>query len=296
MIEPATSTTQLKAISFLSNGTSGNSKTGNVPQIMIGATREESIRSCQSVKCPLLHRKHGGQGGQPLNISRKKAQELHLVNPVCYSQSGTGAIAHASSCHKAERTAGTDKSNEGMLGLLLALKSRVHSAKIVRLGTIGDPAALSRDVLFNIFSIVEAAGLKLIGYTHGWQTNSGSPSVEFMKRRVMASCDTLEQADEAIRLGWQVAVTLPADTPVDAKPKTPGGLTVLLCPAMTTKARYRILTRKRDAVGLSTEEQRTLDNLPVVTCNTCKLCSGDKKDIIGFPFHDNANQHTIWRD
>lgn len=52
-------------VGFLSNATSENSKTGNVPQIMVGVTREESIRTCADVECPLLHRKHGGSGGAP---------------------------------------------------------------------------------------------------------------------------------------------------------------------------------------------------------------------------------------
>lgn len=215
---------------------------------------------------------------------------------MCYSQSGTGAIAHAAACRKAERTRGTLASNEGLLGLKNALHRRAAGAKIVRLGTIGDPASLSRDTLHTMFDMVESAGLKMIGYTHGWRIKADHASVEFMKRRVMASCDTLAQADEARALGWQPAVTLPASTPVDARPRTPAGHPVILCPAMTTKARRRVLRRKQDAGTITQAEIFMMNSIPVVTCNTCLLCTGDKKGIIGFPFHDNANQHTAWRD
>lgn len=281
----------MNEIGFLSNAKSANEKTGNVPQIMIGATRAESIASCAAVECPLLHKKHGGKGGR-LCGDADGAQVLSA----CYSQSGTGAIAHASAIRKAERTRGTPESNEGLPGLRLALLRRAMEARIVRLGTIGDPASLERNVLFQMFDMVEAAGLKMIGYTHGWKTSPNALSVEFMKKRVMASCDTLKDVDEAVALGWQAAVTLPASTPVDARPRTPLGAPVVICPAMTTKARRRVFRRKQEAGTITSDEVAAMNRIPVVTCNTCLLCTGDKKDVIGFPFHDNANQHTVWRD
>jgi hypothetical protein len=284
------------AIGFITIATSTNGKTGNVPQIAIGVTREESIQSCRDVGCPLLHRKHGGQGGQPGDVSREEARIAHLVNPVCYSQSGPGAIAHASSVRKAERCKATPQTTIGILGLINALKQAVRTARIVRLGSIGDPAALSSYDLRSIFSTVESKGMRVIGYTHGWQTRKDEPSVEFLKRRVMASCDTLEQADEAVRMGWQVAVTLPSTTPIGARPKTPGGLPVVICPAMSAKARYKVLARRKDVGLLTPEEEKMMINIPDVTCNTCLLCSGDKRDIIGFPLHDNTQQNTAWRD
>lgn len=295
-VSPQAQAAQSTPISFLSTATSQNGKTGNVPQIMIGATREESIRSCRNVGCPLLHRKHGGQGGQPGDISREEARAKDLVTSVCYSQSGTGAIAHASAIRKAERTVDTSQTNEGLVGLANSLKYRIMSAKIARLGTIGDPAELSRDVLHKMFDMVEAAGLRMIGYTHGWKTKANTPVVEFMKRRVMASCDTLEQADEAVDMGWQAAVTLPSTTTIDARPKTPAGRPVIICPAMTSKARYKLLRAKKEVGTLTSDEEKVLISIRMVTCNTCRLCSGDKADIIGFPLHDNTQRHTNWRD
>jgi hypothetical protein len=284
--------TPQEPIGFLTIAASYNGKTGNVPQIAVGVTREESIRSCLAVRCPLLHSKHGGQGGR---IEATETTPAH-VNPVCYSQSGTGAIAHASSVKKAERCKDTPQTTIGIPGLLNALKQSVRTARIVRLGSIGDPAALTREDLAAIFDTVQSKGLRVIGYSHGWSTMANAPSTEFLKRRVMASCDTLEQADEATALGWQVAVTLPSSTPIGARPKTPAGHPVVICPAMSAKARYKVLARKKDVGLLTPEEEKMMINIPNVTCNTCLLCSGDKRDIIGFPFHDNANQHTVWRD
>ncbi len=65
----------------LATPTTKNIKTGNVPTIAIGATREESLDSCRAVGCPMLHKKHGGQGGGG--------------EPLCYSQNGTPSFSHA---------------------------------------------------------------------------------------------------------------------------------------------------------------------------------------------------------
>ena len=218
---------------YLCTSISTNLKTGNVPTIWIGATRSESIRSCIEVGCALLHKKHGGQGGGD--------------NPTCYAQSGTPAMAHSSISKAADN--GKDYSLEH------ALNHGSRAAKIVRVGAIGDPAALSPIDSAYIRQTIKRAGLSLVGYTHGWLMKTA----QHWRGSLMASCDNLEQADQAIANGWRVAVVLPYDH-IDRKTYTPDGHTVIVCPAI-----------------LKPE---------IVTCNSCILCDASKPGpIIGFPDH-----------
>lgn len=218
---------------FLCTATSSNPKTGNVPQIWIGGSRKESIQSCKDVACPLLHSKYGGQGGGG--------------NPTCYAQHGTPAFAHAS-VFKSHNN-GKDKS------LAYALENSSRSARMVRLGAIGDPVALSPLDGAYIRATVKRAGLALIGYTHGWRMAKANR----WRKSIMASCETLAEADQAIAAGWRATVVLPADH-TGRTFKTPAGGTGVICPAqLAPKA---------------------------VTCNTCRLCDGSTRGpVIGFIDH-----------
>ena len=223
---------------YLCTPTSTNDKTGNVPTIWIGASREESIRSCQEVGCPLLHKKYGGQGGDDQTI--------------CYAQHGTPAFAHISTCKSHDN--GKDKS------LAYALRNGSRSARMVRIGAIGDPAALSWLDGAQIRAAVERAGLDLIGYTHGWRLDKARQ----WRGYLMASCETLAQADAAIADGWRATVVLPFDW-TERTFKTPDGHTGIVCPAQIKSSR--------------------------VTCNTCRLCDGSKRGpVIGFIDHGPNTQ------
>jgi hypothetical protein len=222
--------------SYLATATTKNIKTGNVPTIAIGATRKESLDSCRAVGCALLHKKHGGEGGGD--------------NPLCYSQHGTPSFSHAAMV----KAHAKGKS----YSLRAALASASRAAKMVRLGSIGDPAALSPIDGAYIRKAVRDEGLALVGYTHGW-------AMDIAKRwrgHIMASCDTMEQADAAIADGWRAVVVL-EHAPIGSYARTfttPGGNKGVVCPAQ-----------------LQPE---------IVTCNTCRLCDGSKTGpVVGFIDH-----------
>jgi hypothetical protein len=218
---------------YLCTSTSQNTKTGNVPGISIGDTRADSLQSCRDVACPLLHKKHGGQGGDG--------------NPICYAQHGTPSFAHSSRVKASAN--GKDYS------LSHALEQSSRAAKMVRVGVIGDPAALSPIDGAYIRQTIKRAGLALVGYTHGWELDTA----QHWRGSLMASCETLEQADKAIADGWRATVLLPSDQTARTF-DTPDGHTGVVCPAI-----------------LKPE---------IVTCNSCRLCDGSKAGpVIGFPDH-----------
>ena len=218
---------------YLCTATSKNTKTGNVPGISIGDTREDSLQSCRDVGCPLLHKKYGGQGGGD--------------NPICYAQHGSPSFAHITMTKASAR--GKDYS------LSTAIANSSRSARMVRVGVIGDPAGLSPIDSAYIRQTIKRAGLALVGYTHGWTLDTA----QHWRGSLMASCATLAETDKAIAYGWRATVVLPA-THTNRTFKTPEGHTGIVCPA--------ILAPKK------------------VTCNDCRLCDASQPGpVIGFPDH-----------
>lgn len=212
--------------------TSTNVKTGNVPTAWVGATRDECRESCRG--CPLAPKDIGGNGA-------------------CYSHSGSPAIA-ASSIRKAAAR-GADRS------LTAALKNAARSARMVRYTAIGDGGRVAPGVADSITSTVRAAGLQLVGYTHHWRDALVAAD---WRGRLMASVDTLADADAALAAGWRAAAVVPADQP--ARGTTPGGARYVVCPAQTSDGR--------------------------VTCNDCRLCDGSKAGpVIAFREHGNGVKH-----
>ena len=211
----------MSTLNILWSATSRNVKTGNVPTAWVGPTRQEARDSCEG--CPLLDKG-------------------------CYAHAGTPVIGLASIARSAR--AGKDYS------LRAALRDRVNSARMVRYTAIGDGGRVARDVADGIVATVRAAGLQLVGYTHHWREEQVADS---WRGRLMASCDTLEDADDALNAGWRAAVVLPEDS---GDTVTPAGRTVKVCPAIKTDGR--------------------------ITCNDCRLCDGSARGpVIGFPAHGN---------
>ena len=199
--------------------TGRNSKTGPVPALHIGRTREESKASCKG--CPMLE------------------------DRTCYAQFGTPAIGHSAMVKAHAR--GKDYSLE------TALAGSLRKAKMVRLGAIGDPGALSLRYLKRAVAKIRGMGMDAVGYTHHWR---GRPDLAGV---LMASCDTIAQADEAMAMGYRATVVLAANHGA-ASFTTPNGAKGIVCPAIKAPGK--------------------------VTCNTCRLCDGSKPGpIIGFPDH-----------
>ena len=213
----------------------GNDKTGPTPTLWVGADRAESRRSCAAVACPSRPRADGGDGS-------------------CYAQGGTTACAVASMVRADAR--GKDYS------LSAALANRSVKARAVRLTAIGDVAASPSLVAYAVAAaaVVRAAGLSILGYTHGHGLAHAAP----LRGLLMASCDTLQDADRLTAAGWRVAVKLPPTPPGERPARTtvtPGGRTVVTCPVLV----------RPDAE---------------LTCNACRLCDASRPGpIIGFPDH-----------
>ncbi len=217
-------TGHFRARDVLWSARSSNTKTGDVPTAWIGRTRFESKVSC--LDCPLL------------------------ANGSCYAQFGTPAIAHSSMIAAADR----GKSRT----MMEAINGRSPTARMLRVGAIGEPGRLHLSWWRAVRAAATAAKLDVLAYTHQWRNRPD------LAKHSMASCDTLAEADEAIAMGYRATVVLPADH-VTPQFKTPGGAIGIICPAIQSK----ILNVKKP-----------------VTCNSCRLCDGAKKGpVIGFPDH-----------
>jgi len=216
----------------------GNEKTGDTPTLWVGEDLAEAKKSCNAVECPLRPKSEGGRGE-------------------CYVYGGTTAMAVASIKRAADN--GKDYSMKA------ALSKRSVKAKAVRLTGIADLAASPSLVAYAVAAanVAKAAGLAVIGYTHGHALPHAAP----LRGVLMASANSLTEADKLASEGWRVAVVLPA-TPPGEKPArttlTPEGRTVLTCPVLV----------RPDAD---------------LTCNACRLCDASRAGpIIGFPDHGPA--------
>ena len=188
-------------ISGLWLGTTTNKKTGNVPTLWVGATREESLDSCGS--CPLLKR----------NAPDNKAR--------CYAQHGSPSFAHAAMVKCASK--GKDYS------FARAVLNRAASARMVRFGAIGDPAAIDPDILLRWIKGSRKLGLDVVGYTHQWREDAH----QWLSAHFMASCDSLDEVDEAERMGWRACVVVRPDF---TKGRTHDGTkAVVVCPAIAAE-------------------------------------------------------------
>lgn len=214
-------------MNILFSARSRNTKTGNVPTAWNGATREEGRKSCAG--CPLL-------------------------DAGCYAHSGAVAMG-ADSVRRAARH-GADKS------LDTALHGRHKSARMVRLTGIGDIGRAGKATADRIVGKIRAVGLQAVGYTHFWRESSVADA---WRGRLMASVETLQDADRALSEGWRAAVVVPEDTPRTFT--TPAGNRGIVCPAQI-----------RDTV----------------TCNDCRLCDGSKRGpVIGFRAHGNQAAQAV---
>lgn len=172
-----------------------NRKTGDVPTMAVGSTREQSLDSCEG--CALRPKKRGGNGK-------------------CYAQGGTPAMGHSSMIRAA--------ANGATYTLQRALSGAKRSAKMARFGSIGDPGALPLEYLNKAANACRNAGLDVVGYTHHWRVKPALAGL------LMASCDDISQVDQALAMGFRAAVVLPWDHV--GRFTTPNGAKGIVCPAM----------------------------------------------------------------
>jgi hypothetical protein len=191
---------------------SKNSKTGNMPTLWVGVTKEQALESCRISGCKLLPRRFGGADGW-IN------DELKLKP--CYAWQGTVKMAARSIYRSFAR-------NDRKYGIEHALNAAPRSARVLRLTGIGDPSALTEGQADHITEVTHYHKMKLYGFTAGWRFAS------WWKGRLMASTFTLEEADEALDKGWRASTVLPHDFVGEGPKKntfvTPKGRKGVVCP------------------------------------------------------------------
>jgi hypothetical protein len=200
-----------KRFTMLWRPTSGNSKTGNIPQGYVGATRDEVEKSCDG--CQM----------------RRKG---------CYYWNG-----QASGGHNSMQRRFADKPVE--YSLRWAINKSVRSARYVRGAVGGDPWVFDRDTVSGWADDIRAAGMRgLLLYTH-FAADKGS----HLKGLAMASVHSLTEADDRIREGWRTAmVAEDLKAPGSRKPQlrnvpewsgetftTPDGVKGVVCPAQVKR-------------------------------------------------------------
>lgn len=214
-----------------------NRKTGPIPTAYVGSTRQETWDSCEG--CELREGRCYAWRGPQLSFGLLKIQQRARERPENY------VVEHA-------------------------LAARHRTARVARISAVGDPSRADRVELLRAIRMIREDGLGVLGYTHFW----ADPWNEHLRQHLLASCNDLEQADEALAAGWIPAAVLPPDTPHDGPPTftTPGGARGVVCPA-----------QRRDHV----------------TCNTCGMCDpshqvwkAGKVQLIGFFDHSRSSQRA----
>jgi hypothetical protein len=209
------------------------SKVAGIPVAYIGSSRREARATCEATGCPLLD-----TGG-------------------CYAWTGTPAMGFGAVCK------GLDGGRRYSLRRALDESSRFIGPErlplqAIRVAGLGDPWVIARKALQAMKREAIKDGVKwLIVYTHAWRDLG-----KHLKGLAMASCESLQDADQAVDQGWRATVILPWDA--EQRPqRTPKGRKVSPCPAQLEKFE-----------GLK-------------TCNACGLCdaSRDLVPVVGFFDH-----------
>jgi hypothetical protein len=211
---------------------SSNVKTGRMVQTWIMRAdmhpSEASARKCDASVCGLCSRRHSLDGDCYVAI-------VHAPRSVWESWDRQGRP-------------GTNWTDEQSI---LALQTDAR-ANGLRIGSYGDPMAVPAEVWQDLISAL--APRSVVGYTHQWNrawsfvTTPGSfhrytmAGYEWFRENVMASCDSVAEAELARSLGWRFFLAIPNET------HRAFALGAIQCPA-------------------------TRDSNPL-TCDRCGICNG----------------------
>jgi hypothetical protein len=90
---------------------------------------------------------------------------------------------------------------------ILRLQSDARESGL-RLGSYGDPAAVPIDTWQDLIDAIQPK--HVVGYTHQWRNlSSFSWRDVWFRDHVMASCDSIDDAKDASRLGWRFFLAVP---------------------------------------------------------------------------------------
>lgn len=201
-----------------------NLKTGRILTAYVGPTIEEAGRSCQD--CAL-------RAGR------------------CYAWR-SGQLAGAENVYLNAREFPLNYRLEAALA-----RQKKHPS-VARLCAIGDATRVDHRAVMADIETLRGLQFAILAFTHFWR----DPKNRDFRGHMMASCDSLEDADTALAQGWRPAVVLPPGH-VGLTFVTPGGAKGLVCPEQTGRAQ---------------------------NCASCRLCDvrhrvWGKIDMIGFLEH-----------
>jgi len=159
-----------------------------------------------------------------------------------------------------------------------ALNKRHPSARFVRFGAIGDPSAINRGTFIKHYNVIRKLGMGILSYTHFWKVGSRG---EYLKGRSLASCDSWDDAMNAVKQGWRAALHVPINDLPQPQGITREGVRFTLCPAQRGHESLGRLNKGRVKNPFYKSQYTS------VTCNTCGLCDPELKgpDIIIFGDH-----------
>ncbi len=131
--------------------------------------------------------------------------------------------------------------------LSTALKERAESSRIVRHRVAGDVIGDFQETLDEC-ELIKSEGLANVAYTHCWKMEEA----QILKPYFRASCQNLQELEEARGMGWAATLMVPEGTPKTLLLKD--GSKAFMCPA-----RHGVAGKKD------------------ITCNDCTLCRVDDK-------------------
>lgn len=240
----------MSIIDILVQARTSNTKTGDIPTIIVGQNHNDILRSCQNSGCALLHTKLGGNG-----------LYTKLGLKPCYAHNSTVSWGTRSILRALDK--GTKTLEDYSLSEGFRMASR--TAKYFRLSSIGDASSLSLSRIKEIVSEGTKNKLLPLGYT-------ASASATHLQEICLFSAPTMKDADSAINKGWRVAVQI-GTWNGNKTFTTPLGHKGIVCPEQTQAITQPNVTPRNK-----------------ITCNTCGLCSkgnqhSTKYKAIGFISH-----------
>lgn len=220
----------------------GPSMLDGSPIVVIASTGSSNVKTGPMVQTWIMR-----ADMHPSEASKRGADESicgncprrHSLGGDCYVQ-----IVHAPrSTWESWNNQGQPGGNWDSPGAMVALQQDALTHGL-RLGSYGDPMAVPHTVWQDLIEALQPR--KVVGYTHQWGTlpfnnNDGRlDSYMWFRAHVMASCDSVSEANEARYQGWRFFLAVPAGTPMPER--------TIQCPA-------------------------TRDQNPL-TCTQCGACNG----------------------
>ena len=181
----------------------------------------------------------------------------------CYAWNGKDRQA-TSSLEKASKK--SPEKYVGLQGLKYRINNRRWSAKIVRIGSIGEFARLPKEDALKVVETIRESGLTVIAYTHQWFKNP------HLKDSFRASCDNKVALKKALDNGWKAQIAIPQEQITSREMEILPGVDARVCDFYS------------DEWIADPDKKKTQG---ATDCNTCQKCKISKDDaaVIVMPFH-----------